>query len=79
MGLILNMILPWLPSCWDLAFALGHGASVFVGIQHFPADSCSAVNCNFGVLTGEEEHMSFYSTILFRGVQFSCSVMSDSL
>ena len=25
---------------------------------------CSAVSCNFGVLTGEVEHTSFYSAIL---------------
>ena len=24
------------------------------GIQHSPADGCSAVNCNFGVLAGED-------------------------
>ena len=34
------------------------------GIQHSPVDSCSAASCNFGVLLGEDEHISFYSTIL---------------
>ena len=33
-----------------------------VGIQHCPVDSCSARSCSFGVLTGENEHTSFYST-----------------
>ena len=33
------------------------------GIQSSPVDGCSAVNCNFGVLAGEDECTSFYSTI----------------
>ena len=53
--LILNVILPLLPSCWGFSFALGHGVSFFVGIQHSPVDGCSAVSCSFGVLTGEDE------------------------
>ena len=36
----------------------------FGGIQHPPGDDCSAAICNFGVLTGEDEHISFYSAIL---------------
>ena len=42
------------------------GISFFGGIQHSPVNGCSAVTCNFGVLVGEDEHMSFYSTILVR-------------
>ena len=30
-GLILNAILPLLPSCWGFSFALGNGVSLFVG------------------------------------------------
>ena len=30
-GLILNAILPLLPSCWGFSFALGHGVSFLVG------------------------------------------------
>ena len=63
-GLILNMILPLLPSWWGFSFALGCGVSFFSRIQHSPVNRCSAVSCNFGVLVGEDEHMSFYSTIL---------------
>ena len=63
-GLILNMILPLLLSCWGFSFALGSGVSLFVGIQHSPIDSFSAVSCNFGILTGEDEHMSFHFAIL---------------
>ena len=36
----------------------------FGGIQHSPVDGCSAASCDFGILTGEDEHMSFYSAIL---------------
>ena len=30
-GLILNVIVPLLPSCWGFSFALGHGVSFLVG------------------------------------------------
>ena len=63
-GLILNTILPLLWSCWGFSFVLGHRLSFFGGMQCSPVDSCSAASCNFGVLTGEDEHTSFYSTIL---------------
>ena len=61
-GLILNAISPLLPSCCGFSFALGHGVYFFGGIQHSPVDGCSAASCNFGVLSGEDEHTSFYST-----------------
>ena len=64
-GLILNMILPLLSSCWGLSSALGCEVSPFGGIQHSPVDGCSAASCNPGVLTREDEHTSFYSTILY--------------
>ena len=35
-GLILNVISPLLPSCWDFSLALG-------GIQHSPVDGCSGI------------------------------------
>ena len=34
------------------------------GLQHSPVNGCSAKTCNFGVLAGEDECMSFYSIIL---------------
>ena len=64
-GLILNVISPLLPSCWGFAFALGCGVSSFGGILHSAVDGCSAASCNFGVLAGEDECTSFYSTIFF--------------
>ena len=63
-GLILNVVSPLLLSCWGFSFALGHGVSFFGGIQHSPVDDCSVASCNFGVLTGEDERMSFYFAIL---------------
>ena len=53
-SLILNMILPIIPSCWGVSFALGHGVSFFSGIEHSSINGCLAVRCNFGVLTGDE-------------------------
>ena len=63
-GLILNAILPLLPSSCSFSFVLGHEVSFFGGIQDSPVDGCSAVSCNFGGLAREDEHMSFYSAIL---------------
>ena len=46
--------------------ALGCGVSFFFfgRIQHSLVYGCSATSCNFGVLTGEDEGISFYSAIL---------------
>ena len=46
------------PFPWDVVYL------IFGGIQLSPVNSCSAASCNFGVLAGEAEHMSFYSTII---------------
>ena len=63
--MILNTISPLLPSCRGFSFARGHGVSFFFGgIQHSLVDGCSAANCSFGVLAGEDESVSFYSAIL---------------
>ena len=67
-GLILNTISPLLPSWWGFSFAHGHRVSFFGGIQHSPVDG-SAASCDFGVLTGEDECMSFYSSILIRTIR----------
>ena len=61
--LILNVISPLLPSCWDFAFALGCGISIFGGIQHSQVDGGSAASCSFGVLVGEDECISLCSAI----------------
>ena len=62
-GLILKVILPLLPPCWCISFALGHEVSFPGGIQHSPVSGCSATSCSFEVLTGDE-CVSFYSAIL---------------
>ena len=62
--LILNTTSPLLLFCWGFYFALGHGVSFFGGIQHSLVNGCSAVSCSFGVLTGEDEHTSFYCAVL---------------
>ena len=72
-GLILNAILLLLPSFLGFSFALGPEVSFFGGIQHSPVDGFSPVSCNFGVLTGEDEHTSFYSSIL----QVICTDLSN--
>ena len=63
-GLILNAIVPLLPSFWGFSIALGCGVSLCGGIQHSSIDGCSAASCNFGVLAGEDEGMSYFSAIL---------------
>ena len=64
--LILNVISPLLPSCWGFSFALARRVSFFGVIQHSAVSGCSAASCNFAVLSGEVEHMSFYSAILYE-------------
>ena len=64
MGLILYVIFPLLPPCWGFSLALGCGVSFLGGIQHSLVDGCSAVSCNFGILTGADECTLFYSAIL---------------
>ena len=63
-GMILNVILLLLPSCWGFSFTLGGGVSFFGQIQQSPVDGCSVASCNFGGLAGEDKHASFYSAIL---------------
>ena len=62
-SLVLSVISPFLPSYWCFSFALGCGVSFLGGIQHSSVNGSSAVSCIFGVLAGENEHMSLYSTI----------------
>ena len=57
-GLILNAISSLLLSCRGFSFALECGVSFFGAIWHSLVDGCSAVSCNFGVPTGEDERTS---------------------
>ena len=61
-GLSLNAISPLLLSCWGFSFAFGCGVSFLGEIQHSLVDGCSAASGNFGVLAGEDECTSFYSS-----------------
>ena len=72
--------LPLVPSCWGFSFARGCGVSFFGGIQHSPVDGCSAANCSFGVIPGEDECMSFCSTICcHRTIQQLLNVLLQGL
>ena len=73
-GLILNAILPLLPSFWGFSLALGCGVSFYDGIQHSPVNGCSAASGTFGVLAGDE-HMSFYSTVLCSPLKGSYTIV----
>ena len=55
-------------------FPLDVGYLIFGGIQVSPLNSYSAASCNFGVLAGEAEHMSFYSTIIGNVTAFQYAV-----
>ena len=79
-NLILNAISPLLPSFRRLPFALQCGIFFLGGVQHSPVNSCAAVSCNFGVLTGEAELTSFSSAILshrdWARPAFECLIVS---
>ena len=63
-SLLLNMTFPLLPSCWVFSFDLRCGLSFFWWDPTFSCPWLFSSELYFGVLTGEVEHMSFYSTIL---------------
>ena len=52
------------PAFCSFSIALAHGVSFFGGSWHSPVSGCSVASCNFGVLAGEGECMSLYSTAL---------------
>ena len=63
--------LPLLPTCWGFSFALKVGYSFWwdptfsCQIDRSEERVCSATSCTSGVLTGEDECTSLYSTIMF--------------
>ena len=59
-----NVIAPLLPSLCAFSVVLGCGVFFLGGFQHLAVDGHSAASCDFGVLKGEEERTSFYSTIM---------------
>ena len=64
MGFDLVVIVPLLPSHCSIFFVFGSRVSFFDGFQRPPVDGCSTDSCDFGALTGGDECISFYSTIL---------------
>ena len=78
-GLILNTVCLLLSSFWGFSFALGCGVPFFGGIQHSPVNDCSAVSCKFGVLIGEEEHTTFYISIVVISLLFLFLFSSDCI
>ena len=60
--MILNTVSPLVLSGWGLSFVLGCRVSFFGGIPHSSVSGCSAASCDLDI-AGEDERMSFYSTI----------------
>ena len=58
-----NVIAPLLPSHYGFSIVLECGVFFLDGFQHPAVDGHSAASLDFGVLK-EEEHTSFYSTIM---------------
>ena len=59
------------PVLWkSVSFVLGRRASFFGGFNYPPVDGCSTASCDFDVLTGENDHISFYSSILKQSLFF---------
>ena len=52
------------PSHYGFPFVLSCEVSYFGGFQCLLVDECLATSCNFDVLSGEDECISFYSAIL---------------
>ena len=75
--ILVGLLCPW---TWGIFFF--GGVSFFGGIQHSPIDGCSAVNCNFGVLTGEDEwntsinYANFYAGDLYTLPQLLICLIS---
>ena len=69
MGLDFIMIVPLLLSCCGFFFVFGCRVPFLDGFWHPPMDGCSTASCDFGALTGGDEHTVFYSAILNWNLQ----------
>ena len=69
-GISLSHVLIFLSRC-GFCFVFGQEISVFGELQYPPVNGCSTASCSFGAISGGEEHMSFYSTILKDKREFS--------
>ena len=61
-----TVIVPLLPSRCSF-FVFGYGVSLFGGFQCPPVDGCSTASCDFGALTGGDEHTPPSSTEILNG------------
>ena len=52
------------PTRWGFFFVFRHGVSSCGGFQCSPARGCRTASCDFGALTGRNEHTPFYSATL---------------
>ena len=69
-GISLSHVLIFLSRC-SFFFVFGQEVSVFGELQHPPVNGHLTASCSFGALSGGEEHMSCYSTILKEKHEFS--------
>ena len=65
------MIAPLLQSYCGFSFVFGCGVSLIGGFQYPPVNGCSTDSCDFSVLTGGDECMSFYSVMLNQKLEFN--------
>ena len=72
MGFEFIMIVPLLQSCCGCYFVFGNGISFLVVSKS--VGGCSPASCYFDSLTGGDEHISFYSTILNQNPRNCISV-----
>ena len=63
MGFDFIMIVALLPSHFGFFFIFGCGLSFFGRFQHPPFDGCPTTSCDFGALTGGDEHVYFLSAV----------------
>ena len=72
MGFEFIMIVPLLQSCCGCYFVFGNGISFLVVSKS--VGGCSPASCYFDSLTGGDEHISLYSTILNQNPRNCISV-----
>ena len=72
MGFDFNVVAPLLLAAFPLCLAMGY--SFFGGLHPPPVNGCSAGICVVGALA-EDEHTSFYSTVLLQERAFFCHVL----
>ena len=64
LGFDFIIIVPLLPSHGSFFFVFGCRVFFLGEFQHSPVDGYSTARCDFGALTGGDEYMCFYSSML---------------